>query len=299
MATKAELLKQLEGVEEGDFVLRTETEESEFRENLLKTELDKKIGDRIREVHTSYDNDIFETIGKKKGANEKTYDFMKREFKELKEKADETTLLEKQIKDLKIEIRDGSGDETLKKQLKALETKHTAALSTWTEEKATMQKTFDHELIGSDLDKSLARLKFRDDIPQAVIDSYVSTVRSELVNIALRQDGSLVFKNGEDGILTDNTTLKPIGADIILAEKLKDILAGDGKSGLGGDKDNEEPTGEIVPPDSALVSLDTLSSYLQEEFIKKGMTRNAARQDAKYIELFGKYSKQIRGEGSK
>ena len=190
-------------------------------------------------------------------------------------------------------MRDGSGDETLKKQLKNLESKHAEALKNWTEEKENLQTSFNKELIGSDLDKEISKLKFRGDIPQAVVDSYVSTVRSELLDKALRQDGALVFKNGEGTVLTDNTTLKPIGADIILADKLKDIISGDGKKGLGGGKTDSKESGEIVPPDSALVSKDALSSYLLGEFAKRGKSRNEARNSKEYIEAFKAYSGKI------
>lgn len=293
MMKKEEILSKLEGVDEGEFILRTEAEENEFRDNLLKTELDKRIGDRIKEVHTSYDNDIFAATGKKKKEDEKTYDFLKRTLSEYKEKTDSIPLLEGQIKELNAKMRDGSGDETLKNQLKNLEKKHSEALQNWTTEKDTILKTHNNELVGAELDKEISKLKFRNDIPQAVIDSYVSTVRNEMLNKALRQDGRLVFKNGEDGILTDNTTLKPIGADVILSDKLKDILGTEGKGGLGGGKDSKSETGEIVPPDSALQSKDALSKYLLDEFAKRGLSRNEARNSKEYVEAFKTYSEKI------
>ena len=290
---KEEILAKLEGVEEGEFILRTEDEEKEFRDNLVASEVDKRIGSRIKEVHGSYDTDLFKITGKQRKDDEPTYDFMKRIFTEYKEKADSVQIYEGQIKELKDKIRDGSGDETLKSQLKNLEKKHSEALENWTEEKESLIKNHNQELIGADLDKEISKLKFRDDIPQAVVDSYVSTVRGELLNNALRQDGKLVFKNGEDGILTDNTTLKPIGADKILGDKLKDILKGDGKSGLGGGPKPGEGAGEIVPPDSALVSKVALADYLQGEFLKKGMTKNEARESKEYRELFKTYLDKV------
>ena len=293
MKPKAEILAQLESADDGNYILRTEAEENEFRENLLKTELDKKIGARIKEVHTSYDNDLYELTGKRRKDDEPTYDFMKRHFSELKEKADSTILLENQIKELNTKIRDGSGDETLKRQLKSYEQKHNDALKEWTREKEELQGKFNTYRVDAALDNSLAGLKFRADLPEAVVKSYIDSVKSDLRSKAILQDDQLVFKNGEDGILVDNTTLKPISAASILNDKLKDILAGDGVKGLGGGKDNEKPKGEIVPPDSALVSNEELTKWLLNEFaVRKGLTKNAARNDPEYLKIFKEYSKK-------
>lgn len=94
------------------FVIRSKDEDATYianhEKNVIPGLVSQQIGDKIKEVHDRYDQDIFDATGLKKDPNEKTYEFTKRVLKNLKEQA------EKAGKD---------GDKVLRDQLNDLTTK--------------------------------------------------------------------------------------------------------------------------------------------------------------------------------
>lgn len=288
-----EIVEKLKDVQDGEYVLRSQEEEQEYLKNYAASEVDKKIGDRIKELHSQYDRDIEEATGKKKPDGVKSYEFVKDVLKGYKEKADSAYVLEKQIEDLNKKIRENTGDETLKAQYKTLEKKHKEALESWQGEKENLMGEFNKYKVRSALDNSLAGVKFKKDLPEAVVKSYVDTVKNDMMgNAVFNDDGDLIFKK-DDTVLVDKQTLKPLSAKEILIDKLKDIVETGSKTGTGSKTNYQTQTGEIVPPDSAMVNKDTLAEYLQNELIKKGMTRNEARNSKEYLKLFGEYSNKL------
>lgn len=146
--------------------------------------------------------------------------------------------------------------------------------------------------MGDTLNSVIGAMKFKQDIPEEIRNTYVNAVKSDLQSRGVIQDGSLKFKNEEGTILVDKVTLKPVTAADLLKERLASVLDIGGKSGTGSKVSGEAGKGELVPPDSALVSNDELTKWLLEEFAKRGITKNAARNEPEYIEAYRKYRKK-------
>lgn len=53
-------------------------------ESNISLAVDRIIKSYIREIHNRYDKDLFELTGEKKGPHEKSHEFLKRKFNELK-----------------------------------------------------------------------------------------------------------------------------------------------------------------------------------------------------------------------
>lgn len=294
MKTKgSEIAEKVKEAPDQEFFFQTPEEHDEYLNNFTETQIEKKLGDRIGKVYGDIDKDIFETVGREKKPGEKTYDFLKRTLGEFKEKSDGVSVYEAQIKELNDKLRNNSGDETLKSQYKTLEKKHKEALDRWTEEKEGLEQKYTTFKVESSLNNSIAGMKFRKDLPEAVVKSYVDTVKNELTGNAVFKDDRLLFKQGDE-ILIDKDTMKPLTAQDILADRLKDIIDKGGKSGTGtGQNDTGAASGEIVPPDSALVDNDSLAAWLQDYLItNKGYSKGQVRGSKEYLEIFGKYRKK-------
>lgn len=276
-----------------DYVLRTTEEESKFLENFATAEVDKRIGDRIGKVYGDLDNDIESATGKKKPDGVKTYTWVKELLGTYKEKADAASILEKELSDAKKQLREKGTDEELKSQYEALQKRHEKAVDEFKNERLEMASKFERQQIGSMIDSAMGKVKIKKDLPESAVKYTLSAVRKELLDSAVLKDNKLQFKNGDD-ILVDST-YAPVEVDALLSQRLKDILDMGGKSGTGTQGGQGTETGEIVPPDSAMVSKDDLARFLQESLIiKKGYTKNTVRGSQEYIDLYGKYSKLIK-----
>ena len=288
------LLKANEIVEkikdsDGEFYLRTPDEETEHLSNYAKSEVDKRIGERIAEIHTQYDKDIEEAIGQKKPDGVKTYAFMKDQLSKYKEKADMLPVVEKELQEVR---KSKTTDEQLKKDYDLLQGRYNKITEDITKEREQMNAEMNSFKIASMIDGEIAGYVFDDKHPKTLIDSHVKSVRQELVSTAELKDGVIIYKKGDD-ILESKDTYKPLTTKDRLDVLFKDIVRAGGKSGTGTGKSQQSGSGEIVPPDSALVSNDALAAWLQDELIKtKGYTRNEVRSSKEYIELYGKYRKQ-------
>ena len=74
-----------------------------FIENKSKVIYESKIGDEVKKIHDMYDNDIFESLGvragtKEDGSKEKTYEFAKKLYGELKDLRGQKDSLSKDAK---------------------------------------------------------------------------------------------------------------------------------------------------------------------------------------------------------
>jgi len=283
---------QIKALQEAGYTVRDKDQETSFLKNYSDTEIEKRIKSRIKEVHTSYDNDFYEVTGQRRSDDEKSYDFFKRTYTKLKDKADSADILNQQIQDLNNKMRDGAGDETLKNQIKSLEKKHQEALKTWETEKTGILNEHNKSRVGDTLTSLVDGMKFKQDIPETIRKTYVNAVKNELQSKGIIHDGVLKFKDEEGTILVDRITLTPVTAADLLKDRLAEVLDVGGKSGTGSKGSESKETGELVPPDSALISDDELTVWLLDEFAKRGITKNDARNHEDYRKTFSKYRKK-------
>lgn len=284
----------IEKLEEGkDYIVRTAEEEQSFLDNYASSEVDKRIGDRIGKVYGDLDKDIETTTGKQKPPGVKTYDFLKDILSDYKSRADSVLLMERELTEAKKALREKGSDSELKAQYDNLEKRYNEAIDNFKREKSEMEGKFQKQRIGSMIDNAMSKVKVNKNIPESAVKALLNTTRNELLESAVLKDEELQFKKGDD-ILVDST-YAPVKIDALLSERLKDILDTGGKTGTGTQPGQTAGSGEIVPPDSAMVSKDELGKFLQETLIiKKGYTKNTVRKSPEYIELYKKYSELIK-----
>ena len=179
---------------------------------------DKVIAKKTRILFDGMDDDLYDVFGERKRTDEKTYEFLKRKSKELKDDASSAPQLRKdleseksKVKALEKQIQDGDGDKGLKAQLKASQDKVSTLENQVTklkEDKATMETNHakalaerDSDMNGVRLDSVLAKAgqgkKFKDSYTEDDIRAFEQSARQ-----AVNRKGDLVWIDGENGTKT-------------------------------------------------------------------------------------------------
>ena len=292
---KADIIKKLES-EQGDtdYVLRTSTEEQTFLENhktsVIESELPKKVG----EIHTQYDNDLFELFGERKKGDQKTYHFLKEKFGSLKAKADKVTTLETEI----AELRKGNPTDTTRlAEIRELQNTITTLKNTHDKELADVLKNAQKLNIESDIKSARGSLKFKKEIPADAIDVYVNNVVAELSANAEFRDGKAIFLDPDTKTPRRNpATMVPYTAAELLAERMKSMIDTGIHQPGPGIKPGEKPVNKtadgkfqvnFVRP-ATVSSLQKLGEYLIKEQGLKSTTpeyREAYKQLAEGLPL--------------
>jgi hypothetical protein len=286
---KDEVLKYVETKGDESFIVRTEAEEKTFLENYGKKIEEEVIPGKISELHTRYDDDIFSVTGMKKNPTEKTYEFTKRVLAEFKTKAEKTSVLEKEIADLKKQIADGTGDKKTLADLEAVQRAYKELEDTKTKEVENVKTEFEKYRVQSDIIAATTGLQFKKQIPEAAVKSLMNQVIGDLTSIASRQDGKLVFMKDGVPMRNPHNALNPYTADELLKERLKDVLDINRKVENGPGVSNEilkeyDKSGKItkialVIPDSVRTKED-LSKFL----VSQKLLRGSQEYDAAYAE---------------
>jgi hypothetical protein len=220
---KEEILKKLEsGQGDTDYVFRTQAEDKTFLENHKQSVIDAELPQKVNEIHTRYDDDLFELFGVRKKGDQKTYNFLKEQFGALKTKASKVETLETEI----AELRKGNPTDAkrlaeiaeLQNTITTLKKAHETELSEFA---SKMQRTN----IISDIKNARGGLKIKKDIPESVIEVYLNTIADELAKNAEHRDGKIVFLDPEKKTpLRNPSTMVPYTTAELVAEKMKDLI---------------------------------------------------------------------------
>lgn len=245
---KEEIPAYLEKAESSEFEVYTKEEFDKLKQNILtnavEPEVNKKIGDRISELHTQYDNDIFEITGLRKKPEQKTYEFNKELLSGFKKDKEEYSAL--QIKYSDLEKSKGKGSENLASELEQVRKQAQLDNENHLKQIADLKSTGFNTQTEFAIDNVIAGLKFNPNIPESVRKSYIENVKRELIKNSENKEGNLVFKDKDGKVLLGaDYTVK--GVNDIVSEQLADILT-TGKKGLGLGKDKKD-SGSIILPD--------------------------------------------------
>jgi len=198
---------------------RSDAEEKTFLENHEKKVIEERVAPSFKKSLDEYDNIIFDILGKKKNG-EKTTDFIRSEFTDLKSKVTKVAELENEIAELKKgkpddaklqEIRD------LQKEIMTIKSQHETELSNFA-------KTTQKSLIKSDIERGLLDLKIKAGIPDSVKQVYVDRIIDELASGAEMRDNQIVFLDADKKALRNPATMAPYTAKELLTEKMKDLI---------------------------------------------------------------------------
>lgn len=283
MLKKDEALAKINGVEDGEFIVRTSEEETAFLENFEND----RIGKRIGEVHGQYDKDILEVSGVERKQGEKTYDYNKRVIREFKEKADSRSddKLTARITELETQLETASNAKEVKAlmdKIKELNDNHQTELSSY--QTKLQQKDVEFSVRGG-----LVGLEFSDLIPESVRSTFIERAILETTKKGKVIDGKVVYVNEEGEILRNKETMAPLTSQDILKDSLKDVL-----------KESRKVTGNGTPPKvpqekDGVVELSMEGIKTRDDITKAmqqaGIPYGSDKWDKTYMEMRSKLPK--------
>jgi hypothetical protein len=286
-------------------VTLSETDEGkELLGNHAKAYYEANIGSKVSEIYKNIDEDIFSVLGVRKKSDQKTYDFLKTEilaeYKKIKDSNGTDSDKEQKIKELETQL------ESFKNNNSDLwKRTHEEAVKEWNQEKQNWQNKISeletrnlNYIVENDLSMGMAGLKINPTIPKSVVDTYVESVKREVLKSAKVDDGKVIYLK-EDGTTWHDKEYKPITAKGIFAEKLKEILD-TGVPAVGGGAPKGK-AGEIVTVGSGsdatkkvvldqtkfntrLSFMETLETTLIEQGVSKNSEEWAELRDTAYEE---------------
>lgn len=252
MALKKDILKQ-------NAVLASLTDEQITAiETLSTNDEETVIGARIGQIYRDLDKTIKDTTGIDRNGDEKTYNYLERASKALKDKVagfdelnNKVSSLEKEKTRLEKVISEGGSDGETAKQLKQVraelettKTQYNELKGTYDTDKTNHAKELFNLKLTNDLNSSLGAIKLKKDLPKTVTDVLVNQAIEKVkgYNPDYIDDGNggkrLVFKNADGGTMNNpENKLNPYTANELLIKELKSLEIyddGNGKGGAGG-----------------------------------------------------------------
>lgn len=220
-------------------------------EQMSRNDEETVIGKRIGEIHQQYDKTIFETTGIARNGDEKSYKYLERATKSLREKVqnadslnDKIAALEKEKEELKKKITEGEGEElqAVNAELAKTKQQYNALKKQMDEREGEYKKQLFDVQVGFDMSQAVSGLKLRADIPEAaarvLVESAVNKVKTSYNPEYVETNGvkKLVFKD-ENGVTLNNpqNSLEPYTAKELLQNELKTMgILDEGRRQTGG-----------------------------------------------------------------
>lgn len=220
-------------------------------EQMSRNDEDTVIGKRIGEIHQQYDKTIFETTGIARNGDEKSYKYLERAAKSLREKVqnadslnDKIAALEKEKEELQKKITEGGGEElqAVNAELAKTKQQYNALKKQMDEREGEYKKQLFDVQVGFDMSQAVSGLKLRADIPEAaarvLVESAVNKVKTSYNPEYVETNGvkKLVFKD-ENGVTLNNpqNSLEPYTAKELLQNELKTMgILDEGRRQTGG-----------------------------------------------------------------
>lgn len=252
MALTAELLKGSEALKGlTDDQIAKLVELSKKDEDIFINQKQSEWWDRIH-------NDVFELTGEKKEGGERSYDYLKEQWKKTIEKVKETekglTSKEEKIKELQKQIESGKGDEAMKAELEKVREDYKQALNKLdtqkkhfegeiqkaTEERDSFQKQITDSIVRSSFKGGYQRGKDVDEtVFDAVLESSIQKVLGQFEPVIVDAAKGLIHWKDKDGKIQydPKNDLNPkSGVDLLLEQPgfQKVVEIGKKQTGTGG-----------------------------------------------------------------
>lgn len=276
-------------------------EQIEAITTLSKNDEEAVIGNRFREVYNRLDETIATTTGIARNGDEKTYNYLERAAKAVKERADKVEGLQTKVQELTNEkarlekvIQDGTADEQTKKQL-AQAQRDLASIkeqfNTLKGEKDSLIEQHTKELlnvrIDNELSQALAGIKLKGDLPEQALNTLIGQTMQRVkgFNPEYVDDGKggkqLVFKDAQGAIMRNpEKGLNPMTAGELLERELKAMGIIDERRAAGGG--TEPPKQGAGSGDEPIVITGArtrveANEMLTQQLLKRGLV-NGSKQ---------------------
>lgn len=284
----------VEALGKAKYIVQDEATHTAFKENLVKTEVEKVIGTKIREVHDQYDKDLKEVFGDKfvKNQDEKSYEALKRVGK--------SVLTELQTKITTIEDQMKKGDPTgvLAKRLEEAELNYKNELAKKDTELSALRgqtETAAKSVALQTAYQSVAQ-KFIKNLPPFFTETK-DTILNSLLKDSILKDGVLYV--GENGIIKKDSGFNEIKIEDYLKVKFKDVIdtkpaAGGAGSGGNGGAGKQDPTKWTVETYELPGGVTTPGDLLRR-MAEDGLVRGTPLFNSIWAKLFDDKTGKIRG----
>lgn len=276
----------LSGLKAEGVIIRKPDEEKEFLTNYEKTvipgKVNEQIGEKVKQVHDQYDNDLFELTGDRKQGNEKTYDFLKRK-----------------IADIKKAQSKGDTDPVLADKLKDLETK-LAERKDWIspDKLVEVETKYFNESINNRLSATLDKQPIA--TPAHITDEKAKQEYAQMQRGMIKQDfrnrftakkddeGNIVYYEG-DKIQTHAQTAKPLTEAELIAKHYTSYFVPDAKSKTGAGSGKGAGEKKDVN-EASLKSKAEVLTYLKEKLGPQGFKQGSKKFNDEYTRIVTEYA---------
>lgn len=266
------------------------------------------IGTKIGALHGQYDADILGITGINKNQGEKSYDYLKRVLNDYKTQLTSTATIQAQLANAKTEIEtlkqklaDGSGDETIKQQLKdakKLASDLQTQLTQSATELATQKENYEKQIKGIYVDnafsEAISGLKFKAGITDSIKNVLLNAAKAEVLAKGtpdfIESNGKkvLVYRDAAGNVLNNPANnLNPFTTqELLMQTSIKDVIDPVKKQPGGG-------TGPIQRHNTSVTILDLTGAKTQVEADKiiesyllgNGLTRDSAEFASQSMQL--------------
>lgn len=213
--------------------VRSETEETTFKANLLSSSKEEIIKEEKKTWMRRIEDDIKELTGLNQKAGEPYHEFMKRGFKKVQELKDAA-----EAKVTEFESADGG---VWKTKYQNLEAQSKTAIEAKEKELADFKKVNEVTQRSVELNKIVSPMeaKFISEVP-SYFNDYKASVLKDVLNQSAIVDGKLVMVDAQGAPMKD-ANLANILVENFLTEKFKDVIKTDKQQeGAGSKKPNKE-----------------------------------------------------------
>lgn len=269
------------------------------------------IGTKIGEIYRQMDTTIETATGVKRNGDEKTYNYLERATKSLKDQAGNIADLNKQIGDLTKEktrlekvIADGGTDAETKKQLTQATADLKAVQKQYNDLKADHDKavqTHQTELFGIRVDNEMAiatsGIKFKAELPKSATDVLLNQATAKIKGLSPEyiDDGKggkvLAFKDETGAIMRNpENQLNPFTATELVNKELKGMGVLDegrkqGGAGTGGDGGGNGGGGSTVDVSGARTRVEA-NDIATKALLSQGLTIGSKEFDSQMTQIW-------------
>ena len=277
-------------LQENGFWIKSKDEKETFL-NEERVRVREEVVNKIKgETFGDIDTQLLSAFDVKKAEGEKTSDYAIRIVNNFKEKASEVDNLKSKISTLETQLKDGSGDETLKTQLSTSQQRIAALEKDLAERDKTISDK-DSALfksdVGNDIAMAMGGIKFKKDLPDSVLKSYTETVRNGLIARAKKQGDKIVYMKTDNSDLVElDDQSKEASSEYPLKTLLKDVIdtGVNGKGAGTGDKGGKKTD----------VSLETIGDAKSQRDVTNALLKAGYVAGSKeYMEKHTQYVKEL------
>ena len=253
------------------------------------------IGKRFSETYQKLDSTIEASTGVKRNGDEKTYNYLERAAKQLRERADKVEGLNKEITTLKMQLAGQGGEElaAVKKDLESAKKKYAELQVNYQNE----QSKHAGELLGLRIDAEIAAaesgIKLKAGLPKAVADMVLAQAAAKLKGYNPEfKDGKISYRDAEGTVLSNpENQLNPYSTAELFRKELKslDVLedvqrTSGGGTGAGTGANAGAGTGALAAR-TQVEAMDVIGKQLMQ----KGLINGSSEYQSEMNKMWQEY----------